>query len=332
MGIPSQIARLILREHRFRPIKGQLLSIGRQIIHLTPERAISLVELELGKRLDIDPLSVEIDTSTRSSRGRNLISDRAFFSLFSDAQYHCLDQSDYEGADIVFDLCDPHPAADLLGRFDFVYDGSALDNVFDPVAALRNLTRLTRSGGRVFHVDRVSRAHNVYLAFALSWFYDYYSINEFEDCQVYLAQWDGNQIKSRWDLYHFRPLQEHDGGFRYFGQDTWYFPWRHAHAVVIAEKGDASTSDKNPIQFEFRAGIVNVFVDETFETIPQPAEVLHRDPYAKAALRFSRSRRPLAVQPHEKAALAPELVNYAPQIVYCGSIEAIDAFGQPDRA
>jgi len=87
MGIPSQVARLILREHRFRPITGRLLSIGKQIVHLTPEQAISLVETELGTRLDIDPLGVEADTSTRSSQGRNLISDRAFFSLFSDARY-----------------------------------------------------------------------------------------------------------------------------------------------------------------------------------------------------------------------------------------------------
>jgi SAM-dependent methyltransferase len=323
MGIPSQVARLILREHRFRPIAGQLLSIGRQIVHLTPEQAISLVSAELGTRLDIDPHSIEVDTSTRSSQGRNLISDRAFFSLFTDAQYHCLDQSAYEGADIIFDLCNPDLTAGLVGNFDFIYDGSTLDNVFDPAAALRNLARMARSGGRLFHVNRTSRIHNVYLAFSLSWFYDYYGINQFDDCQIYLAQWDKEQIKSRWDLYHFRPLQEHDGLIRYFGQDTWYFPWRHGHAVILAEKGGASTWDKNPIQFEFRPDIVDVFVDENFGTIPRPAEVIDRNPYAKAALRFSRSRRPLIVRPDEKVALAREFTEYAPQIVYCGSIDAV---------
>src|SRR5580658_8091288 len=105
MGIPSQVARLILREHLFRPITGKLLSIGRQTVHLTPRQAKTLVEAELGIRLDVDPLDLEIDTSTRGARDRGLISDRAFFSLFSDATYHCLDQSDYENADIVFDLC-----------------------------------------------------------------------------------------------------------------------------------------------------------------------------------------------------------------------------------
>lgn len=92
----------------------------------------------------------------------------------------------------------------MADNFDFIYDGSTLDNVFDPAAALRNVVRLTRPGGRLFHVNRASRAHNVYVAFALS-FHDYYSINEFDDCQVYLAQWDNDRITSRWDLYHYRP-------------------------------------------------------------------------------------------------------------------------------
>jgi hypothetical protein len=79
MGIPSQVARLILREHRFRPIIGELLCIGKQTVYLTPEQAVSLVQSELGTRLDINPLNLEVDTSTRSSKGRHLISDRAFF-------------------------------------------------------------------------------------------------------------------------------------------------------------------------------------------------------------------------------------------------------------
>jgi hypothetical protein len=195
--------------------------------------------------------------------------------------------------------------------------------VFDPAAALRNLARMARPGGRLVHVNRASRIHNVYVAFALSWFYDYYSVNAFDDCQIYLAQWDEDRHKSRWDFYHFRPLQEHDGVLRYFGQDTWYFPWRHAHAVVIAEKGSASSWDQNPIQFEYRPDVVGVFVDKNFETLPQSVEMADRDPYVKSALRFSRSRRPQLVGPAEKAEIPRELIEYAPQIVYCGSIDPV---------
>jgi hypothetical protein len=105
MGLSSQVARIILREHRFRPITGKLLSIGKQTIFITPEQALALIQTELGIKSEVDPRSLEIDTSTRAAGHKCYISDRAFYSLFTNAEYHCLDNSDYESADIVFDLC-----------------------------------------------------------------------------------------------------------------------------------------------------------------------------------------------------------------------------------
>ena len=83
------------------------------------------------------------------------------------------------------------------------------------------------------HIDRASRRHHIYVAFALSWFHDYYAINDFEDCQVYLAQWDEQSLDLRWDFYHYEPVREQDGILTYFGQDRYYYPWRDAHALVI---------------------------------------------------------------------------------------------------
>ena len=324
MAIPSQVARLILREHRFRPITGKLLTIGRQTVFLTPSQAISLVQTELGTQIDVDPSDLEIDVSTRASRGRGYISDRAFFSLFSDLEYHCLDVSDYEDANIVFNICNPDLPAELENNFDFIFDGSTLDNVFDPAAALRNLARMTTSPGRLIHLNHVSRRHTEYVAFALSWFHDYYSINEFDDCQVYLAQWDEDQFKSRWDLYHYNPLREQDGVVKLFGQDSYYYPWRRAHAVVIADKGNHSTWTHCPVQYQYRQNIPNAYIQGKFETLPQDLTENSNDPYVRAALRFSRSLRPPLARPEEKAALPEQYLHYAPQIVYCGSLLPIE--------
>jgi hypothetical protein len=323
MGIPSQVARLLLREHRFRPISGKILSIGRQTVNLTPRQAIFVVESELEMHLDIDPLSLEIDTTTRGASDRGYISDRAFYSLFTNAEYHCLDQSDYENADIVFNLCDPSLPTELESGFDFVVDGGTLDNVFDPAAGLRNLARLASPRGRIHHHDRTSRIHNVYVAFALSWFHDYYSVNAFDDCQVYLAQWDDNVLRSRWDFYRYNPLRTLDGVIGYFGQDTWFHPWRHAHVVVMAEKGLQSTWNKIPIQFEYRPNAPYHSTGGKAELRAQDPAQYADDPYVSAALRFSRSARPLLLKAEEKANLPSDLVNYAPEIVYCGTIQAV---------
>ena len=160
------------------------------------------------------------------------------------------------------------------------------------------------------------------MAFALSWFHDYYSVNEFEDCQVYLAQWDDNQLRSRWDFYHYNPLRERDGVTGYFGQDTWYYPWRHALVVVMAEKGLQSTWNKNPIQFEYRPNVVFTDVDGQPELRAQDPSEGGTDPYVRAAIRFKGSRRPLLLRPDEKADLPRDITEYAPEIVYCGSIDA----------
>jgi len=51
-----------------------------------------------------------------------LISDASFFSLFSDAVVKACDVSDYEGAEIIFNLSEGVPPA-LIQKFDFVYNG-----------------------------------------------------------------------------------------------------------------------------------------------------------------------------------------------------------------
>jgi SAM-dependent methyltransferase len=319
MGLPSQLAVVVLREHRHRPIAGTLLSIGRQTVYLTPEEAVALVRCELGIEPRAHPSSLEIDSQTRGASGQAFITDRAFYSLFSDAQLHCLDVSDYEGADIVVDLCGSVPAH-LEGQFDFILDGSCLDNIFDPAAAIRNLARLSRPGGRILHVDRASRRHNVYVAFALSWFHDYYAVNAFADCQVYLAQWDGNPLEARWDFYRYEPVREQDGRITYFGQDRWYYPWREAHAVVIAEKGADSTWARSPVQFEYRPSTKIVEINGRREIAHQTFPADAEDVYVAAGVRFHRSSRASLLRPEEKIVLPPELLHYSPETVYQGSL------------
>ena len=319
MGLPSQLAAVLLREHRHQPIEGTFLSIGRQTMYFSPAEAIALVTHELGAPPPLPAHALEVDQSTRGSAGQPFISDRAFYSLFSRAEYRSLDISAYEGADIVADLCAPIDSA-LVGRFDFIFDGSCLDNIFDPAAAIRNLARMLKPGGRIVHVERASRRHNVYVAFALSWFHDFYAINDFADCQVYLAQWDGEQPRARWDFYHYEPVRMRHGQPSYFGQDCWYHPWREAHAVVIAERGERSTADRSPVQFEYRPHIKFVDVDGKREIAPQSVSEAVNDPYVTSSARFARSRRPLLLSSGEKAAIPAEIVHYSPETVYCGSI------------
>jgi SAM-dependent methyltransferase len=71
---------------------------------------------------------------------------RAFLGATS---VEALDYSDYEGAQHVHDMNEPVPEA-MVGRFDVVYDGGALEHIFNFPTAIANLMRMTKVGGRVF--------------------------------------------------------------------------------------------------------------------------------------------------------------------------------------
>jgi len=60
-----------------------------------------------------------------------------------------LDYSDYDGAQHIHDMNEPVPGA-LADRFDVVFDGGALEHIFNFPIAIANLMRMTKLGGRVF--------------------------------------------------------------------------------------------------------------------------------------------------------------------------------------
>jgi SAM-dependent methyltransferase len=264
MDISANMAAMLLREHRYKPLKGRLLSIGRQTVYMTETQAKQLVEQEIGY---IKPnFMVEIDQQTRSA-AVGMITDRSFYSMFADVEYSALDVSDYEGADIVWDLCQPVPEA-LHDRFDLIFNGSCLDNLFDPASAIKNMTRLTTSGGRIIHTEHLSRGAwvpDAYLGFSCAWFHDYYAINNFADCKVYLALWEGHLDRNSapWTLM----LYQHE-------QDMPYDPKFEAYGFVIAEKGENSTVEETPVQFQYRHGA-------------------EQETYRAARARFNASPRPI---------------------------------------
>src|SRR5258706_2167495 len=173
MAITRHLAELILPEHKFREIRGEVLLLGRQLVLLTPDEAQALVEkmgikLARGAWIDYD--------KTPHPYPEKLISDVSFFSLFCDAPVCASDVSAYEGAEIIFDLSAEVPVG-LHRQFDFIYNGSVLDNVFDPAACIRNVSRMLKVDGVAFHYEGVQHAAPAYLKFSTDWFFDYYALN-----------------------------------------------------------------------------------------------------------------------------------------------------------
>jgi SAM-dependent methyltransferase len=180
MGIMAPIARYILQVHKKMPLTGQGLFVGRQTVPLSLKQAKSLIQSEGLQVREITPI---YDVQTRSGISKDYITEETFFNLFCDLKITYLDVSAYEKANIVHDMQDPIPN-DLKNKFDFIWNGSCLDNIFDPAAALRNSCDFLKPGGRILTMEIANSHFGPYVSMSHTWFYDFYLNNDFKDIEI----------------------------------------------------------------------------------------------------------------------------------------------------
>lgn len=243
MIVPT-LARMIVREHLYKPIKGKILTLGRQNIGMTYEQCIELLKQENYPLSEnrLNEIANKFDTKTRFRKETNFISDDFFFGLLGINEVHAMDVSHYEGADIIHDLNIPVPDS-LKDQFDFIIDGGTFDHLVDILTAFKNVVQMLKSDGRVFQWNAASNFTGAaYISFGPDLFYDYYVLNQFADCKVYVAEVDSFLQHEFWDLFEFEGLDQYGN----------FISKRIQMTVVLAEKGIASTYDKIPIQAQYR--------------------------------------------------------------------------------
>ena len=102
---------------------------------------------------------------------------------------------------------------------------------------------MLKVGGRVFQWNAASNFTGAaYISFGPDLFYDYYILNQFADCKIYIAELDSFAQLELWDLYEFEGADEYD----HFKTN------RIQVTVVLSEKGSSSTWDKIPVQAQYR--------------------------------------------------------------------------------
>lgn len=243
MIVPTT-ARLIVREHLHRPLLGKVLTLGRQTIAMTFEE-IKKTFAEEGYVIPesiLKSVNLKRDEETRMAKGKDYVSDEVFFGLLGVKDLHAMDVSTYEAADIIHNLNQPIPET-LANQFDFIVDGGTFDHCFDLKTAFQNVTRLLKPGGRILQWNSASNYTGCsYISFGPDFFYDYFILNQFADCKVYIAEVDTVSQPSDWDFYLFNP----QNGIKLFTSS------RLQMVVVLAEKGAHSTYDKVPVQPQYR--------------------------------------------------------------------------------
>jgi SAM-dependent methyltransferase len=163
-----------------------------------------------------------------------------------DIPHRVLDQSDYEGADIVWDLGYPIPR-DYWLKFDFIFNGGCLDNMFNPATAMMNFTQMLKPRGRLVCMESASSFNSPYLMYSPGWFCDYFEVNEFDSYKAYICSYKD------WESLRYGPWKwfEYDQSKNRNGPS----PQTHGNNLLVvatAVKGQYTTHDRQPIQYQYR--------------------------------------------------------------------------------
>lgn len=235
------LVRLLVAEHKKSPIKGNILTLGKQSVAVSLPKVKEIFH-EFGCEINQE-FKEKYDTSTRYGGGG--LDDESFFSLFGNVNYQTMDVSDYEKASIVHNLNYPIPK-ELEGTFDYIIDGGTFDHLFDLKTCFENVTKLLKPGGRIFQWNAASNYANAgYLSFSADFFYDYYTLNNFADCRTFFAI-SHSMSAQNWYLYKFVPPKNSQG------YPVFQPSYLQVMVIVFAKKGLNSTYDRMPVQLQYR--------------------------------------------------------------------------------
>ena len=174
MGIATGTFQQLLQEHRLRPFKGALLTLGRQDIYLSADDVRYWTGYYGVPCADLKAPDLTLAPNAPASR---FVSDRALFA-FLGVSCESLDASRYEGCDHVADLNTPEPPSALHERYDIVLDAGTLEHVFHLPNAFQFCHGLLKQGGRMIHMSPLSNyADHGFYQMSPTLFHDYYEAN-----------------------------------------------------------------------------------------------------------------------------------------------------------
>jgi len=127
MGIDIHSAKFLRSEVKRGLALGQMLTLGHQAVYMDGEAYRALI-----KSLGIS--------------GQETVFADDFFRGLGAKSVDVMDASNYEGADVLHDLNEP-VSRELFEKYDCVFDGGALEHVFNLPQALKNCMEMVKVGG-----------------------------------------------------------------------------------------------------------------------------------------------------------------------------------------
>lgn len=234
MILPT-IAKMLVQEHRYRPITGRVLCLGPQFVPMHKGQVDALFA----------STPAEADRARAEWRAQGSpqepVSDEYFFRKFPIDKLDSLDVVPGYGGTIIHDLNVP-VGSELHNQFDFIVDGGTFDHLMQLGTAFRNVIRMLKPGGRVLHYNAASGYIGAaYVSFGPDLFYDYYVVNKFADCKVWVARGTGPHTSDPFEMFYLPTARTKALNSA-----------KHQMVVCLAEKRKDSTWEGFPVEYTYR--------------------------------------------------------------------------------
>jgi hypothetical protein len=249
MGINRQSLKAILFENNYKSVYGRVLLLGRSTVTISyPDLAGLFNKFDL-----LPPNKFLTNKITKAQTNLYNVDDIDLFKSLSPSitSIDVLDVSPYEGATVISDLNYP-VSKELHCQYDFIYDSSVLDNLFNPAQAIVNIVNLLKPRGRYIGLNVCSFFPGAMVSPHPEWFFGFFAINNFSDCKVYVTEQQSNGL-NRFEypttLYRYTPFFTPTQNYNHY-EASKQTSGVH-HSLIIAEKGLDAHEPKYPINIQY---------------------------------------------------------------------------------
>lgn len=174
MAINATILDVIIQISRSEIPGKRLLCLGYSDVLVTEQQLAALCGEDVMSRIEFRSDSEAIlrwhgleGQITRLAETRSL-----FAALGIEVDF--VDIVASRGMEIIVDLNQPVPA-DLVDRYDIVYDGGTMEHCFNVGQVMKNIHAMTRTGGYIVHVNPLNFFNHGFFNFNPTFYYDFYT-------------------------------------------------------------------------------------------------------------------------------------------------------------
>lgn len=269
MGISYEHAKYLCNSVLFENHNPKILTLGVQEVFFDDNWLKILVQSHLPKARVVAALDKihEYKNSDKTfnygPRKGKTLNAKYVLDVIANADIVSIDSSDFESADIIFDLNNKCSEKSLLNNFDIVFDLGTSEHIFDTKSVLCNIHSFLKIKGMVLHIVPANNCvdHGFY-QFSPTLLNDYYLENKYLKIDLNLSlEPDGSDFAPCF-LHPYSP-----GSLMDFTQGG--LPNGKYFSIGIFQKTSKSTSGIAPIQRAYKKIWAQAATQITHDEIPK---------------------------------------------------------------